>query len=178
MVEFRMARTSYIPLQGLHRRALTVGAISSQIGALLWYHFTSHGFTWSAKGTLEKQTMTSGKASFVASPFTITWITVGANVSWTASCLHLVLIYAYWYIEHIAKWIVVINNNVTVSVTLLSCNWIVGIITNVSLTLDNFTETLTKIEKIECYTELCISGSKSTAMTSGQYRTAGGLRYF
>ena len=41
-----------IPLQGLDRRALTVGAISgphSQLGALLWRHFTSRGFTWSAK---------------------------------------------------------------------------------------------------------------------------------
>ena len=41
-----------IPLQGLDRRALTVGAISgphSQPGALLLRHFTNHGFTWSAK---------------------------------------------------------------------------------------------------------------------------------
>ena len=48
-----------IPLQGLDRRALTVGAISgphSQNGALLWHHFTSHGFTWLA---LKKH---SGKA--------------------------------------------------------------------------------------------------------------------
>ena len=48
-----------IPLQGVDRRVLTVGAISgphSQIGALLWPHFTSRGFTWSAKSTLEKQT--------------------------------------------------------------------------------------------------------------------------
>ena len=40
-----------IPLQGLDRRALTVGAISgphSQLGALLWRYFTSCGFTWSA----------------------------------------------------------------------------------------------------------------------------------
>ena len=39
-------------LQGLDRRALTVGAISgphSQLGALLWHHFTSRGFTWLAK---------------------------------------------------------------------------------------------------------------------------------
>ena len=48
-----------IPLQGLDRYALTVGAISgphSQIGGLLWHHFTSHLFTWSAKSTLVKQT--------------------------------------------------------------------------------------------------------------------------
>ena len=41
-----------IPLQGLDRRALTLGAISgphNQPGALLWHHFTSRGFTWSAK---------------------------------------------------------------------------------------------------------------------------------
>ena len=30
--------------------------IGSQIGALLWCHFTSCGFTWSAKSTLKKQT--------------------------------------------------------------------------------------------------------------------------
>ena len=48
-----------IPLQGLDRHALTVGDISdphSQIGALLWYHFTSRGFTWSAKSIQGKQT--------------------------------------------------------------------------------------------------------------------------
>ena len=48
-----------ISLQGLDRHALTVGAISgphSQIGALLWRHFTSSEFTWSAKSIQEKQT--------------------------------------------------------------------------------------------------------------------------
>ena len=48
-----------ISLQGLDRRALTVGAISgchSQLGALLWRHFTSRGFTWSAKSIQGKQT--------------------------------------------------------------------------------------------------------------------------
>ena len=48
-----------IPLQGLDRHALTVGAISgshSQPGALLWRHFTSRGFTWSAKSMQGKQT--------------------------------------------------------------------------------------------------------------------------
>ena len=48
-----------IPLQGLDRCALTVGAISgphSQLGALLWRHFTSYGFTWLAKGIQGKQT--------------------------------------------------------------------------------------------------------------------------
>ena len=47
-----------IPLQGLDRRALTVGAISgphSQRGAVLWCHFTSRGFTWSAKSIQRKQ---------------------------------------------------------------------------------------------------------------------------
>ena len=47
-----------IPLQDLGRRALTVGAISglhSQPGALLWHHFTSRGFTWSAKSIQGKQ---------------------------------------------------------------------------------------------------------------------------
>ena len=47
-----------IPLQGLDRCALAVGAISgphSEIKGLLWHHFTSYGFTWSAKSTLEKQ---------------------------------------------------------------------------------------------------------------------------
>ena len=66
---FRIADPSYdvymhpqrtnIPLQGLDRRALTVGAISgphSQLGALLWRHFTSRGFTWSAKSIQGKQT--------------------------------------------------------------------------------------------------------------------------
>ena len=58
-VEFRVAmmctcthKRANIPLQGLHRRALIVGGISgphSQPGALLWRHFTSCGFTWSAK---------------------------------------------------------------------------------------------------------------------------------
>ena len=48
-----------IPLQGLDRRALTVGAISgphSKPGALLWRLFTSRGFTWSAKSIQGKQT--------------------------------------------------------------------------------------------------------------------------
>ena len=48
-----------IPLQGLDRHALTVGAISGphrKLGALLWHHFTSHGFTWSAKSIQGKQT--------------------------------------------------------------------------------------------------------------------------
>ena len=46
-----------IPLQGLDRCALTVGAISGphcQIEGLHWYHFTSCGFTWLAEGTLKK----------------------------------------------------------------------------------------------------------------------------
>ena len=48
-----------IPLQSLDRHALTVGTISgphSQIGDLVWCHFTSRGFTWWIKSTLEKQT--------------------------------------------------------------------------------------------------------------------------
>ena len=48
-----------IPLQGLHRRALTVEAIlgpHSQPGALLWCHFTSRGFTWLAKSIQGKRT--------------------------------------------------------------------------------------------------------------------------
>ena len=48
-----------IPLQALDKCALTVGATSGphcQTGVLHWHHFTSHGFTWSAKSTLEKQT--------------------------------------------------------------------------------------------------------------------------
>ena len=47
-----------IPLQGLDRSALTVGALSgphSQIGALLWCHFTSGVFTWLAKSIQGKQ---------------------------------------------------------------------------------------------------------------------------
>ena len=66
MVEFRVAMTctcthkrTNIPLQGLGRRALTVGAIlgpHNQIGSLLWHHFTSRGFTWSAKSIQVKQT--------------------------------------------------------------------------------------------------------------------------
>ena len=56
-----------IPLQGLDRRALTVGAISgphSQPGTLLWRHFTSRGFTRSAKsipaGKADQSTLASG----------------------------------------------------------------------------------------------------------------------
>ena len=55
-----------IPLQGLDRCAPTVGAISGpycQIRALLCHHFTSYGFTWSAKSTVEKadqSTLASG----------------------------------------------------------------------------------------------------------------------
>ena len=48
-----------IPLQGLDGHALTVGAISgppNQLGALLWRHFASRGFTWSAKSIQGKQT--------------------------------------------------------------------------------------------------------------------------
>ena len=70
IVEFRVAMTctvymhpqrANIPLQGLDRRAPTVGAISgphSQPGAILWRHFTSRmrGFTWSAKSIQGKQT--------------------------------------------------------------------------------------------------------------------------
>ena len=47
-----------IPLQGLDRRALTVGAISgphSQTGALLWHHFTSRGFTCQQKAFRESR---------------------------------------------------------------------------------------------------------------------------
>ena len=48
-----------IPLQGLDRCVLTVGAVSGprcQIVALHWCHFTSLELTWLAKSTLEKQT--------------------------------------------------------------------------------------------------------------------------
>ena len=47
-----------IPLQGLDRHALTMGAISDthcQIGTLLWHHFTSGGFMWLARSTREEQ---------------------------------------------------------------------------------------------------------------------------
>ena len=65
MVEFREAMMSTctylhrvsIPLQGLDRCVLTVGAVSGphcQIGALHWRHFTSHGFTWSKESTPDK----------------------------------------------------------------------------------------------------------------------------
>ena len=65
-VEFRVAsydvymhpQRANIPLQGLDRPALTVGAISgphSQPGALLWRHFTSRGFTWLAKAFRESR---------------------------------------------------------------------------------------------------------------------------
>ena len=54
-----------IPLQGLDRRALTVGAISgphSQPGALLWRHFTSRGFTCRQKAfrKADQSTLASG----------------------------------------------------------------------------------------------------------------------
>ena len=59
-----------IPLQGLDRRALTVEAISglhNQIGALLWRHLTSRGFTWSAKSTgkTDQSTLASGGSEHV-----------------------------------------------------------------------------------------------------------------
>ena len=66
MMEFRVAMKStcipareIIPLQGLDRCALTVGAVSGphcQIGALHWCHFASREFIWSAKSTPEKKT--------------------------------------------------------------------------------------------------------------------------
>ena len=55
-----------VPLQGLDRRALIVGAISgphSQPGALLWRHFTILGFAWSTKSIQGKQTTESTLAS-------------------------------------------------------------------------------------------------------------------
>ena len=66
LVEFRVAMISTYthkgPIfhynQGLDRH-VTVGVISGphcQIGALYWCHFTSRGFTWLEKSTLEKQT--------------------------------------------------------------------------------------------------------------------------
>ena len=64
-VEFKSSYDMYmhpqrakIPLQGVDRRALTVGAISgphSQPGSLLWRHFTSRGFTLSAKSIQESR---------------------------------------------------------------------------------------------------------------------------
>ena len=57
-VHMHPQRTNIL-LQGLDRRALTVGAISgphSHIGALLWRQFTIRGFTWSAKSIQGKQT--------------------------------------------------------------------------------------------------------------------------
>ena len=66
IVEFKVVVTSTctpqwanIPLQGLDRCVPTMGATSSphcQIRAIHWHHLTSCEFTWSAKGTLEKQT--------------------------------------------------------------------------------------------------------------------------
>ena len=66
MVEFKMGMTStcthkrstFSP-QGLDRHMLTVGVISGshcQIGDLHWSHFTSCGFTWLERITVEKQT--------------------------------------------------------------------------------------------------------------------------
>ena len=46
-----------VPLKGLDKHVLTVGAISGphcQIGAFHWCHFIIRGFTWSAKSILEK----------------------------------------------------------------------------------------------------------------------------
>ena len=46
-----------VPLKGLDRHVLTLGAISGphcQIGAFHWCHFIIRGFTWSAKSILEK----------------------------------------------------------------------------------------------------------------------------
>ena len=44
------------PLQDLDRSALTVGTISGPKLETSWCHFTSRGFAWLAKSTLEKQT--------------------------------------------------------------------------------------------------------------------------
>ena len=56
-----------IPLQGLDRRVLTVGAISGphyQMEALHWCHFTSHGFTYvdgkKHSGKADQLTLASG----------------------------------------------------------------------------------------------------------------------
>ena len=51
-----------IPLQGLDRHGPTVVAMSGphcQIGAVHWYYFISHGFTWSEKysGKAEQLTL-------------------------------------------------------------------------------------------------------------------------
>ena len=48
-----------IPLQGLDRHVLTLGAILGlhcQIRAFHWHHLTNRKFTWLAESTLEKQT--------------------------------------------------------------------------------------------------------------------------
>ena len=55
----RVAMVSTCTHKGLDRHVLTVGVIPgphSQIGPLHWRHFTSRGFTWSVKSTLEKET--------------------------------------------------------------------------------------------------------------------------
>ena len=65
IAEFRVAMISTypqcvnIPLQGLDRHVLTVGAILGlhrQIRAFHWHHLTNHKFTWLAESILEKQT--------------------------------------------------------------------------------------------------------------------------
>ena len=58
-----------ITLQGLDRRALTVGAIPSphyQTGALHWRHFSSHGFTVCKKhsGKADQSTLPSGGSEY------------------------------------------------------------------------------------------------------------------
>ena len=59
-----------IPLQGLDRRALTVGAISgphSQLGALLWCHFTKSGIYMIGKkhsGKADHSTLASGGSEY------------------------------------------------------------------------------------------------------------------
>ena len=66
MVEFRVAMTSTcthkgpqratLPLQGVDRRVQTVGAISGPNWSPPLVPFTTRGFTWSEKSTLDKQT--------------------------------------------------------------------------------------------------------------------------
>ena len=56
---YKHPQRANIPLQGLNRLAVTVGALSgpySQIGVLFQHHFTRRGFTLLAKSTLEKET--------------------------------------------------------------------------------------------------------------------------
>ena len=62
-----MPQKASTPIQGLDKCALTMGANSGlycQIGALLWRHFTSRGFTKKHSGKADQLTLASGGSEY------------------------------------------------------------------------------------------------------------------